>query len=31
MNLAQIERKFRELQVKEDYVRYFYNPNAKKM
>lgn len=31
MNLSQIERKFRELEVKEDYLRYYYNPTCKKM
>lgn len=31
MNLAQIERKFKQLEIKENYVRYFYNPNCQKV
>lgn len=31
MNLSQIERKFKELEVKENYVRYFYNPACTKV
>jgi hypothetical protein len=31
MNLSQIERKFKELETKENYVRYFYNPVASKV
>ena len=31
MNLSQIERKFKELETKENYVRYFYNPAANKV
>ena len=31
MNLSQIERKFKELETKENYVRYFYNPVANKV
>ena len=31
MNLTQIERKFQQLEVKDNYIRYFYNPNCKKI
>lgn len=31
MNLSQIERKFQELQVKENYMRYYFNPICDKV
>ncbi|CDW75300.1 UNKNOWN [Stylonychia lemnae] len=31
MNLAQIEKKFHQLEVKENYMRYFYNPQCRKI
>jgi len=31
MNLSQIERKFKELEIKENHHRYFYNPNCSKL
>lgn len=31
MNLNQIARKFEQLEVKENYLRYFYNPQCHKI
>ena len=31
MNLSQIERKFKQLEAKETYLRYFYNPTCTKV
>eukprot|EP00347_Sterkiella_histriomuscorum_P023052 403336141 len=31
MNLSQIEQRFQQLEIKENYVRYFYNPQCRKI